>query len=168
MKLNYYLLLIFFPIIIVAEEMPKYNDFIKINEIPMDLNSLAMLMCRDPRLDSGPHLALKTTFYINSKALNSSSGIMDIGSIIIKEKKGPNYPGNIQGEIVTVMTKISNSGNINDWEFKIYSLLDGMDLTKKYIESGSTSCLDCHSKFSNNYLSNVFNDALGKYKSIKQ
>jgi hypothetical protein len=154
---NILALIVIFHSCYCTDYIADYGKYEKINVVPIDMHSSTTTLCKDPRATEGPHLASKMTIYINNVAAKMKDDDQEfpIGSIIVKEKKGDNNAFR-DGDIITVMEKISNTKKISDWKFSIYSLSDKKYLTDEFKKKMPVSCTDCHERYSRDYVSDTF------------
>ena len=141
-----------------ANSIPDYKAMIKLNNIPVEMDRATMLLCSNPSVIYGPHDKGMITYYENTVAHSKTDKDLKfkIGSVITKEKiivKG----NAIVPEVVTVMEKKRNIGNIDDWKFSIYSLKSNENITDKFNKTSNTSCIACHKAYSmNDYVSSEY------------
>ena len=133
----------------------EYKKLTKLNDAPIDMLAKTVQMCADPRMTYGPHITAKMTYYANDLAKDIKSGqIFPIGSIIVKEKIGNGVDNYVN--VITIMEKIKLEGKADDWRYEIISLVDGKNLSKQFSEEMPKSCIDCHSQYSDDHISDIF------------
>jgi hypothetical protein len=133
----------------------SYKQMNKLNDMPIDNNSKTASLCGDPRMTYGPHVTSKLTYFANDLAYTvKNNDKFPIGAIVVKEKVGD---GKSQyANIITIMEKAKLDGKPDDWKYTIISTEDGKDLTEQFKKEMPTSCVDCHSKYKNDYVSDSF------------
>ncbi len=145
-------------------DMVRYLDYRslpRISDDPVEMTLPAAVLCKDPTPEFGPHVFCAAMhLYANQAALAAKAKGGDkvrypIGSLFVKEKferKEATAP-----MLITVMEKMSDKGQVEDWKFTMIRLSDRSVVAREHFK---ISCEDCHAKFSEHDFISSASDSL--------